>query len=174
MGPYISGTRKQEAEKLEHLLILCSLPEDNIKLELERFWERHEKVPFKSSSRSFIGINPPEGQYTMLALYEKALGLPLAHYTGVVEQNTDKGIRPHLHIIADMSQSSRRCREIPKLAKYFNVNPNSIDFKISNNSVLNQTRLDYINGVKTQNKLSNQLKDSSDRAALNIPETFSK
>ncbi len=48
---------------------------------------------------AWIGINPPLGQYTLAELWGVA-PLPYSDYVIAIEQNTEGGIRPHLHALA--------------------------------------------------------------------------
>lgn len=115
---------------------------------------------------AWIGINPSGD--TMVSLHLSASALPYENYIYCVEQNTDNGTRPHLHILAEVSFSTRPNKEISRLSKIFNCDPNFIEFKISKSKMLKNARLKYIRGEKTEGKVINVEKDIKDREILGL------
>lgn len=174
MPPYISGTPKQEEDKLIHLLELCKVSPDQVKLEINKYRNSLYKNTSYKEYYMFIGINPPPNTYTMSELYE--LGkerTPYPEFIMTVEQNTDQGIRPHLHILAKGLKHTRKSREIPRLAAIFKLSSQCIDFKSSSDTQLNSVRRSYIKGNKTDSKTNHVEQDKIDRAASGIPDFYS-
>lgn len=120
----------------------------------------------KTAHLAWIGINP-SGE-TMLTLASLASKIPYKDYMYCVEQNTDNGIRPHLHILAKVLDTTRPNKEIERLSKLFKTQKNFIEFKISTNRALNNTRKNYIKGEKIDLKKENVEKDIKDRIKYNL------
>lgn len=127
-----------------------------------------------SEARSYyawIGINPPVGQYTLRELWAVHM-LPYTDYVITIEQNTDGGIRPHLHALAKVCKNTRPNKEIERLSKLFQIASSSIEFKIHGNNLLSP-HLKYLRGEKTSEKLENVNKDIKDKEDANIPKFLS-
>jgi len=115
----------------------------------------------KKEYYAWIGINP-SGE-TMTSLHIAASALPYKDYIYCVEQNTDNGIRPHIHLLAKVNSNVRPNKEIERLATIFKTQKNYIEFKISNSPSKRISRMKYIRGEKTHAKLINVEKDIKDR-----------
>lgn len=125
--------------------------------------------------KAWIGINPPPNTISLGELFDKGKELlPYKHYIMCVEQHTDGGIRPHLHILATVSKTTRAKYEIPRLAKIFNIKESSVELKITCNEGLNLQREAYIFGEKTEEKQEKVLKDKEIRETLGIPDYYIK
>lgn len=128
----------------------------------------------KKTYRAWICVNPPLG-ISMESLYHFSVEkLPFKNYLMCVEQNTDNGIRPHVHILADVNATARANALVSRLAKLYEVKDNFVECKISCNNVLNSHRQEYIRGEKKDSKLCNVEKDIKDREVLNIPNFYLK
>ncbi len=99
----------------------------------------------------------------MSGLVDTASALPYKNYMYCVEQYTDNGIRPHLHILAKVDENTRPNKEIDRLATLFTTQKNFIEYKISTSKKLKISRQKYIRGEKTQDKLINVEKDIKER-----------
>lgn len=121
---------------------------------------------------AWIGVNPPPGTVTMRELID--IPLPYQNYEMVVEQHTAGGLRPHLHILAKVSKTTRPKTEINRLAKLYNLLPSSIDYKISINSVITNAHRAYIRGNKASEKAENTASDREAREKESIPHLLSK
>lgn len=121
--------------------------------------------------KAWLCINPPPGSYTLEELYSFTIQhIPYKNYLLCVEQNTDNGVRPHVHILASVTKTTRPNAEIARLAKMFKVKENFIECKISNNGLLNTQREKYVRGEKQDSKKDNVEKDKNDRLKLKIPD----
>lgn len=161
-------TSKQESQRLQTTLdflllnkqITPELKEEIISRDLAR--NKPDKPYY-----AWIGINP-SGQ-TMIDLHNTAQkSLPYEDYIYSLEQNTENGIRPHIHCLAKVKPSTRPNAEIPRLAQLFKTNPQYIEFKISKSKKLKNQRLKYIYGEKKEEKLLNTEKDIKDRISLGL------
>lgn len=121
---------------------------------------------------AWIGINP-SGE-TMTSLASALPKLPYDNYEAVIEQNTDNGIKPHIHALALVSSNTRPNKEIARLSSLFKCKSNFIEFKISSSKKLKNSRLKYLRGEKCIEKKENVKKDIQDRKLLSIPNLFSK
>lgn len=122
--------------------------------------------------KAWIGINPPPNSISLGDIFNKGKELPYKHYMMCAEQHTDGGIRPHLHILALVSKTTRPNKEIARLAKMFNIKESSVEVKITNNEGLNLQREKYILGDKTEDKQEKVLKDKEIRETLGIPQFY--
>ncbi len=165
---YIVGNKQQEIARTRASLELGGLTKEEIDAEIDK-WLCVDNS--KKSLFAWIGINPPIGKYTIEKLF-KECKLPYEHYIFCVEQHTANGIRPHIHALAEVNKDTRPSREIPKLAKIFDVSLNVIEYKISKHPVVNDARRAYILGNKSKEKQENVLKDKLTRTALNIPDYY--
>lgn len=168
--------RRTEHEKfldtVKYLNAWLNAKKDTYSLdELSEISLRMDKKPEKAY-KAWIGINPPPNTISLEELYTLGKQLPYKHFTMCVEQHTDGGIRPHLHILAIVSKTARANKEIPRLAKMFNVGENSIECKISNNENLNNQRYKYVIGEKREEKLKNVEKDKESRKELGIDDYY--
>ena len=120
---------------------------------------------------AWIGINPPSGQYTLKELWGVA-SLPYTDYIITIEQNTEGGVRPHLHALAKVKATTRPNKEIVRLAKQFSVQNSCVEYKIHGTNLLSP-HLKYVRGEKTQEKENNVLKDIKDKELAGIPKFLS-
>ena len=142
---------------------------DKVKSRMMKYDEA--KAPGKSYA--FVGVNPPCGQYSLKELYEFCVkNYPYPGFLMCVEQNTPGGIRPHLHIAHPVSENTRKNHIISRLAKLFQVDPNSIDVSVSKSSIVLSRWVKYIHGEKKQEKQDNVEKDIKDRQYYNIPHIY--
>ena len=119
---------------------------------------------------AWIGINPPPGTISLYELYEKLLKVnPYKNGRAVVEQNTEGGIRPHIHQLCKVSDNTRKNHIITRLSKLYGLESQSIDVNISKNKVLVSKWQDYVCGNKKVAKQSLVEKDIEDRSKYGIP-----
>lgn len=136
--------------------------------------DRFEPASQPKQYYAWICINPPPSQYDMKGLWDAAKAIPYQDYIISVEQYTEQGEHPHLHLLAKVTKNTRKGKEIARLQKLFELAlPNSIHYKIFTCTSLAETRRDYIRGEKTESKLESALKDQSLRNALGIPRFLS-
>lgn len=126
----------------------------------------------------WIGINPPISQYTMRTLCNATKALVkkykwLEDSLWCVEQNTDKHIRPHIHLMAEYKNNMKPGRIIAMLANHYKVEKNSIDCKSFLNGYLYGEHIDYIKNFKKEDKKINVLKDINDRKEFLIENYYS-
>ncbi len=123
----------------------------------------------------WVGINPPPEKYTLKQLYDKMIDISenpkikffRDSYIWNVEQNTQNGIRPHIHLILT-DATVRPSRVIETLAKSFDIAKNSIQCKRHFNGIMYNEHIDYIKGKKTDSKQEDVGKDIADRMDLDI------
>lgn len=142
-------------------------------LDKDKNYMQVKYTPIKKENFVWIGINPEVGTYTMEALYSHAISkMPFRAYELVVEQHTDGGIRPHLHILAACSGNSRKNHIITRMAKIFDIQENFVQVRITNSSSLVDKYKKYLRGEKTDSKQDNVEKDRVDREKYNIPHIY--
>lgn len=142
-------------------------------LDKDRNFMQVKYTPIKKENFVWIGINPEVGTYTMEALYSHAISkLPYRAYELVVEQHTEGGIRPHLHILASGSANTRKNHIITRMAKIFGIQENFVQVRITNSSSLVDKYRKYLRGEKTDSKQDNVIKDRGDREKYNIPHIY--
>lgn len=124
---------------------------------------------------AWIGVNPPVDKYNSLkALYEQAVeSMPYGAYQLCAEQHTKGGIRPHLHILMEVSSNTRKNHIITRLAKAFELEESSIQVRISKNKVLIDKWRQYLRGEKADSKKDDVKKDAEYRENNNIPHIYS-
>lgn len=142
-------------------------------IEKDKNFMQVKYTPIKKDNFAWIGINPEVGTYTMEALYSHAVSkLPYSAYELVVEQHTDGGIRPHLHILVRISGNARKNHIITRMAKIFDIQENFVQVRITNSSSLVEKYKKYLRGEKTDSKTENVSKDKIDREKNNIPDIY--
>lgn len=122
---------------------------------------------------AWIGIDPAPERYTMKELWDLALAnFPYDNYIICVEQNTEAGIRPHIHAVAKVTNNTRPKKEITRLQKIFSIENQCIHYKIFGSNLLSQ-RMKYVRGEKTDEKADKVSQDILDRQIANIPNFLS-
>ncbi len=122
---------------------------------------------------AFVGVNPPVGQYSLKELYDFAVDkYPYPDIEMVVEQHTEAGIRPHLHILHAVSDNVRKNHVITRLSNLFKVEKQCIDVNVSRSSIVVSRWRQYIHGEKKDGKQDNVGKDIKDREYYNIPHIY--
>ena len=122
---------------------------------------------------AWIGINPEPGTISMKELFDTAVAkLPYAEYSMVVEQNTQGGVRPHLHILAKITANTRKNHIVARMGKIFNIMDNFVQVRVSYNPICIEKWTKYIQGDKSSNKLEYVEKDIKDREKENIPHIY--
>lgn len=160
-------------ENLDWFLRIKMITPELHKQALERDIAHENSKISKNKHMAWIAINPPPLSISMEDLYHFSVkNIPYKNYLMCVEQNTDNGIRPHVHILAVVNSTCRPHAEISRLAKLYNVENNFVECKVSKNSLLNISRQNYIRGEKQQSKLLNVEKDIKDRLLVNIPNFY--
>lgn len=161
---------------LEGLKNIKIISKDTYEELLEKDVQHCSEASTEGSTRmAWIGINPPLYSISFEALYHLTLEiLPYKHYKMCVEQNTKTGLRPHIHALAKVGEHCRPNKEINRLGKLFGVNSECIEFKISNNNLVNGTRKKYLEGDKVEDKLEYVNDDIRDRKLFNLPNFISK
>jgi hypothetical protein len=129
--------------------------------------------PLKEEPKSrphhlWVGINPPPATYTMRQLHDLTHRIVkkykwLENSAWTVEQNTEGGIRPHIHMMVAYSQNTAPIRVIKMLSNAFNIERHSIECKTHLNGYLFGEHLDYITNIKTDSKKILINRDISDR-----------
>lgn len=137
-----------------------SIPTENQESDDKKFSHKH----------MWIGINPckiDEGK--MFDLYYKLYNADLGkwEWEACVEQNTQEGRRPHIHMI--LYNDIRPNRVIKKLLEIFECAPNFVECKTSYDLDLHQK---YIRGYKKDEKMPFVHLDREDRREKIIPDVF--
>lgn len=115
----------------------------------------------------WVGIDPDIKIYPdMLSLYKRLNELEKYSFLAVVEGHTEKGYRPHIHMI--LFTTIRPNRIIKNFSKFFKCKENFIEAK--NNKKFYKEKLDYVNGKKTANKMKYVEADKKERKENNIPD----
>lgn len=124
-------------------------------------------------SHKWIGINPPSNSITLPDLYDKFQQFIQKHkyfshgYLYCLEQHTDNGIRPHIHLM--LLCRTKNHRIIDQLSKFFNIKSNFIECKTYHHGYLYEEHKKYIEGDKKKEKQENVFKDNDFLASNNIP-----
>mgnify|MGYP000052498848 CR=1 FL=1 len=125
-------------------------------------------------SHLWVGINPPPGQYTMLKIHDLTKAVVkkykwLEDSAWCVEAHTDGGYRPHIHLMVSYNRNKIRSNAVIRmLSNSYKVEKHSIECKTYLNGNLNGEHIDYIMGLKSDEKKENVLSDISERNSLNI------
>lgn len=162
---------KEQMKFLENAERFCP---DKVQLFKQQFeLEEASKSQF-GDNYAWIGINPPPSTISLYELYEKLLKVnPYNKGTAVVEQNTENGIRPHIHQLCKVSANARKNHIITRLSKLYGLEPQAIDVNISKNKILVGKWTDYVEGNKKDDKMNNVCKDIEDREKCGIPHIIS-
>lgn len=122
-----------------------------------------------------ITINPPVSYLTFKELWQHAIAkFPFSHYEMVIEQNTNGGIRPHLHILVPIGQNDRKHQLIDKVFIRMDLpSKECVNLKTITKMKDLQAWRNYLNGLKTPEKGSFVEKDTFDRIKFEIPNLFS-
>lgn len=136
--------------------------------------EKYDPASKPRQHYAWITINAPSTQYDMKTLWDAAKAIPYKDYIISVELYTQKGVHPHLHLLAKVTQNTRKGKEIARLQKLFGLAlPTSIHINIFAGEELYNTRKNYVCGEKTESKFEDTQKDQSLRNALGIPRFLS-
>jgi len=131
---------------------------------------QEDNNPLFDNKHMWIGINPcktDEGD--MRIIYEKLFKADLGKWKwqANVEQNTEEGRRPHIHMI--LHNDIRPNRVIKKLCEVFDCAPNFIDCKTSYELDKHEK---YIRGYKKEEKMPRVHLDREHRREKNIPDVY--
>lgn len=163
-----SPMTKQEIDQFAENCDLC-LYRALAKLKIKYFGE-------KNDCHTWIGIDP-SGQ-SMQELWDLTKSLigryswvpPHEDFAFCVEQNTDHGIRPHVHLMLRGQVPQKPCYIAKKLGEYYGCASNFIDVKHFKRKRLFEEHRKYIEGEKKEGKMSNVEQDKLDRQNLGIPD----
>jgi len=86
-----------------------------------------------------------------------------------VEQNTENGVRPHIHMMIRGVINQRPAYIAKRLAEYYSCAPNFIHVKHLRRKQLFAEHKNYIQGIKKEDKMSLVKLDRLDRETLGIP-----
>lgn len=162
---------KDQLKFLENCQKFCPDKVESFRQQFEL--EEQSKSQF-GESYAWIGINPPPSTITLNELYEKLLKVnPYKNGTAVVEQNTEGGVRPHIHQLCKISSNTRKNHIITRLSKLYGLEPQSIDVNISKNKLLVAKWKEYVEGNKKDDKMNNVGRDVEDREKYGIPHIIS-
>ena len=119
----------------------------------------------------WVGINPQckdmkECYDIMIKMTEKHSYFDKSLWC--VEAYTEKGYRPHIHLM--METKAKPHRIIETIAKNFKCSKNFIECKNYKNDILYKEHTDYIQGYKTDNKLEYVDSDRKERIQEGIPQ----
>ena len=130
----------------------------------------------KQTRFAWVGVNPPADQFAdLLELYKFAIEhLPYDQYELVVEQHTDGGVRPHIHLLVEVKATTRKNHMIARLARIFKIQENFISVNITSLSSLVERYRSYMRGEKCLSKSANVVKDQEIRERLGIPHLYKK
>lgn len=138
---------------------------------------RIKKVPSNKLKQNFaaITINPPVSFKGFKELWLYALDkFPYERYEMVIEQNTNGGIRPHLHILVPISPNDRKHQIVDKVFMRMNLpSKECVNVRTISKEKDLQAWRNYLQGLKKPEKDSLVQQDSFDRSACNIPDIFS-
>lgn len=120
---------------------------------------------------TWIGINPDPSHCTMESLAASMSELVtkykmFSQYLYCVEQHTENGIRPHIHMLIHDTPKPHRVRDT--LAKHFNTTTNFIQTQVFKNGKMYKEHVDYIQGLKRDTKQSYVEQDKNKRHIINI------
>lgn len=127
-----------------------------------------EHLPVQEQKFMWIGINPDFK--SMKDLYTKLKTLPLGNYTATVEGHTEKGYRPHIHML--LITQHKPYRVIEKISKHFSCATNFVEAKNMNKYY--EEKMNYLKGIKIDEKKLYVEKDIKERDSSGIPHLVSK
>jgi len=140
----------------------------------KRIFKPLEETDTIMPSHLWIGINPPPGQYTMVKLCQMTIGIVKKYKWAednawCVEAHTAGGYRPHIHLMVSYNRNKvRPNRVIQMLSTSYKVEKHSIQCKTYLNGNLHGEHMDYIMGLKSDEKKDDVLSDISERNSLKI------
>lgn len=137
--------------------------------ELKTLHQQYEQYFASGDSKPYmwVGIRPDIVDYpTLKSLYDRLLQLKGYSYYAVVEANAKEGYGPHIHMMLFTKSKPHRIRE--NFSKFFKCAQNFIEAK--NFKTLYEQRLNYLKGIKTDEKDIYVKKDREERKLYNIPD----
>lgn len=172
--------KKQSIEQMNRYMIMQQE-------EIDRFATKCDELMYLAIARlknkyygtsednhTWIGIDP--SGTTLETLWEKTKNLGGRYCFTIsdnmafsVEQNTKNGIRPHVHMMIRGVINQRPAYIAKRLAEYYDCAPNFIDVKHYRRKQLYEEHLNYIQGIKQEEKMPQVQLDIIDREALGIP-----
>ncbi len=150
----------------------CSRINDRCVANRIRKARSHDELKQKYAA---VTINPPVSYLTFKELWLYALDkFPFEHYEMVIEQNTNGGVRPHLHILVPVGKNDRKHQLIDKIFNRMLL-PSKECVNVKTITKLKDLTgwRNYLAGIKTPEKGSFVEKDALDRCTFNIPNIFS-
>lgn len=125
-------------------------------------------------NHTWIGIDPSGISLEDLWKKTKALEGRFCFTTSddmgyCVEQNTENGVRPHVHMMIRGVINQRPAYIAKRLAEYYECAPNFIHVKHHRRKVLFSEHKEYIQGNKAEDKKQLVQLDRRDRETLGIP-----
>lgn len=146
----------------------------SLEISNKRIFKPLEETDTIQPSHLWIGINPPPGQYTMVKLCQMTQGIVkkykwLEHNAWCVEAHTAGGYRPHIHLMVSYDTNKvKPVRVIQMLSNSYKVEKPSIDCKTYLHGNLHGEHMDYIMGLKSDEKKDDVLSDISERNSEKI------
>lgn len=146
--------------------------------ESKRLKDKYDRLGGRA--HHFIGINPLPDTIGMKELYEKMERIVKKYamfsetnYLYCVEQHTDGGIRPHIHMMLE-NMSAKPNRIIKTLATALNLKETSINIETFRKNLLWKEHINYIIGEKCEEKEKNINLDKEARVLYGIPNYLGK
>lgn len=127
-------------------------------------------------NHTFIGICPPPDTVSMMELWERTKQLEGRyiwakgdHMSYVVEQHTDGGVRPHVHLMIRGLLTQRPAYIASRLGDHYDISASSCDVKHYRKKRAYGEHVKYIQGIKKDEKVEHTELDRQDRETLGIP-----
>lgn len=127
-------------------------------------------------NHTFIGINPPPDTVSMMDLWEKTKQLEGRYIWAkgedmsyVVEQHTDGGVRPHVHLMIRGLLTQRPAYIAARLGDHYDISASSCEVNHFRKKRAYGEHVKYIQGIKKEEKEENTELDRQDRETLGIP-----
>lgn len=171
------GMDTDEGDHVSLSDLLDMLVYKGLSSELKKLQEGYDRREGKS--HYFIGINPPPDPSNGLIELANAMETCVSKYKMfgdgylyTLEANTDKGYRPHVHLMLLTKQKPHRI--IEQLSKFFKLKANFIDCKRHFHNAMYNEHIDYIIGTKRKEKQDLVEMDNLEKDNLGIPRYLGK
>ncbi len=172
------GYRMENSEWLSLEYLETMLVYNGHHVELKRLKDKYDRLGGRS--HHWIGINPPPDTISLIDLYEKMEKTIKKYsmfndvnYLYCVEQHTDGGIRPHVHMMLE-NMAVKPNRIIKTLATAMGVKETSINIETYRKNLLFKEHIKYLQGEKCEEKEKNINLDKEARGVYGIPDNLGK
>jgi len=175
---YPDGMRLDNGEWLSLEYLETMLVYNGHHVEMKRLKDKYDRLGGRS--HHWVGINPPPDSISLLELYNKMEKIikkysmfSETNYLYSVEQHTEGGVRPHIHLMLE-NMSAKPSRIIKTLATAMELKETSINIETYRKGMLFKEHIKYIIGEKIEEKENNIKLDKEARLLYGIPDNLGK